>query len=42
MRQETAIGVLPRLKGRFTLMVGQNALFLKNTNSAILLKPYLI
>ena len=27
MRQETAMGVLPRLKGLYAPMVGQNALF---------------
>ena len=27
MRQETAMGVLPRRKGHFAPMVGQNALF---------------
>ena len=43
MRQERAMGVLPRLKGRFVLMVGQNALFFfENTNSVIMLKSYLI
>ena len=42
MRQETAMGVLPRLNERFVPMVGQNALFFKNTNSVIMLKTYLI
>ena len=34
------MGFLPRLKGRFAPMVGQNALFFKDTNSVIMLKSY--
>ena len=36
------MGVMPRLKGRFGPIVGQNALFFKNSNSLIMLKSYLI
>ena len=37
MRRETGKGVLSRLKRRFAPLVGQNALYFKNTNSVIML-----
>ena len=40
MRQEAAMDVLSRLKRRLAPLVGQNALFFKNTNSVIMLKSY--
>ena len=41
MRQETAMGVLPRLKRRIASVVGQNTLFFENTYSVITLTSYL-